>query len=318
MVVGVVFLSTQVAYASPINTSDLIILTNQERKAQGLQELKPNHKLTQAAHKKALDILKNQYFAHTTPEGKPFYEWIEENGYNYLYAGENLAIDFTTNEGVIKAWMQSPLHKANILNKNYNEIGLVSLWGKWDSKETNVVVQMFGSLLTDSPTVLGLTLEKLSNDFRLRKDSIKTLAQDLIMLPSMAGNTYFDIIVKPKEDIQIAVTNPSPTNIASSPTTKIAQNDTYQTLLKYESKCCENDTTFALTEESGGTTISTPVTYPKLTSIIENIAIKKMSLPTLPGSLYTNLLIAGLILILLLIAYEAEIKKELNLVKEKI
>jgi uncharacterized protein YkwD len=318
LVVGLSLFNPIAAYASPINASDLILQTNIERKTLGLSELDPNHKLTQAAHKKALDILNKQYFAHTTPDGKPFYEWIEENNYNYLYAGENLAIDFSTNEGVIKAWMESPLHKANILNSNYNEIGLVSLWGEYEGKETNVVVQMFGSLLTDSPTVLGLTLEKLSNDFRLRKNSIETLAQDLIMLPSMAGSSYFDIIVRPKEDTQIAVSNTWLKNIASSPTTKIAQNDTYQTLLKYDNKCCENDTTFALTEESKGATISTPITFPKLKSIIENIAIKKTGMPILPQNIYLNLLIAGLISILLLMAYETEIKKEFELIKKKI
>jgi len=318
LVVGLILFTPQAAYASPISASDLIILTNNERIKIGLEELEPNHKLTQAAHRKALDMLNSEYFAHTTPQGKPFYEWIEENKYNYLYAGENLAIDFSTNEGVISAWMQSSLHKANILNPNYKEIGLVSVRGNWQGHETNIVVQMFGSLLTDSPTVLGLALEKLSSDFQLRRDSIETLASDLIMLPSIAGNSYFDIIVRPKKEAQIAVTNPLPTSIASNPTTKIAQAGTYQTLLKYDDTCCQNNATFALTEESKGTTISTPVTYPRLTLLIENFATKKMGLPTLPENLYINLLIAGLISILLLLAYEAEIKRELKLIKSKI
>jgi len=318
LTIGLIFAFPSISLAGPINASDLISLTNKKRVEINLNELIPSHKLTQAAYEKAKDVIANGYFAHTTPEGKPFYHWIEENGYNYLYAGENLAIDFASSEGVVQAWMDSPLHKANILNANYTDIGLVAMRGDWNGKSTTVVVQMFGSLLSDSPTVLGLTLENLSRDLSLRRDSLETLAADLVMLPSLAGRKYFDVIVRPSKDTDINVTNPAIANIESSPITKVAQSGIYKTLLKSETSCCQNDVTFALTEERNNARATTPVSYPSLTKLLANITIYKFSFPASSESAYTNILVAAFVSLLLLLAYEEKIKKEFTSVKKKI
>ncbi len=307
---GVLFLSIAYpVYASPISASELIAQTNEERVAEGLPELVPNHMLTQAAQRKALDMLKQGYFAHTTPAGKPFYHWIEEERYNYLYAGENLAIDFETTEGVLKAWMNSPLHKANIVNEHYTDIGMVAVRGEWQDHETTVVVQMFGSLLLDAPTVLGQTLQQLSQDFRIRKDSLETIASDLVMLPSIAGPTYFDVMLQSPKQTQLVASNIQPEHIAASPTTKIAQQETYRTLLKTEQDCCYVSPTFALTEEQQGNTVSTPITYPSVANLIQNIGKRASIFNPLPDALYTNVLLTGLLLLLLIGAYYTDIKK---------
>jgi len=303
------FAAPSMALASPINASDLIYLTNQERVKEGLPELIPNHQLTQAAQHKAQDMLLHGYFSHTTPSGKPFYQWVEEQRYHYLYAGENLAIDFAANEGVVAAWMDSPLHRQNIVNNNYTDIGIVALRGNWKDHETTVVVQLFGSLLTDSPTVLGRALENMSKDFKIRRDSLETLAADMIMLPSIAGPQYFDIMIRSRAETQLAVSNPNPVSVASSPTTKIAQNTTYQTLLKSDDACCQSEATFALTEESSGATFSTPISYPSVAATIKNVSLKSFSYPSFSQSTNTNLLITGMLIILLLIASEMDIKQ---------
>lgn len=313
--IGLILFLPNTAQASSINASDLIKLTNEKRLQAGLSELEPNHKLTQAAHKKAIDIITNQYFAHTTPTGKAFYEWIEENGYYYLYAGENLAIDFKTNEATIEAWMDSPTHRANILNKNYSDIGLVAVRGDWEGRETIVAVQMFGSLLTDAPTVLGQTLENLSIDLGIRKESLKTLASDLVMLPSIAGNKYFDILVRPQSDAKIAASNPEQNSIAQSPITKIVQGNLYQTLLKHKQNCCSKEATFALTEEAKGSLMSTPISYPRVSSLIANFKAIKFTPETLPQALYNNLLIAAFMSMLLLAAYKKELSQYLKITK---
>ena len=49
--------------------------------------------LQEAAEKKAQDMIENNYFAHTSPQGKTPWHWVEESGYDYRYAGENLAIN---------------------------------------------------------------------------------------------------------------------------------------------------------------------------------------------------------------------------------
>lgn len=138
------FLLPYIALAAPITKDIIINFTNNERSAKNLQVLNENQILDNVAAKKAKDILEKQYFAHTNPEGKPFYKWVEESGYNYNYAGENLAIDFEKSEEIIKAWMESPDHRDNILNNNYTEIGIGVASGIFEDHPSTIVVQIFG------------------------------------------------------------------------------------------------------------------------------------------------------------------------------
>lgn len=128
-----------------VNAKELINLTNDYRIGLGLNELKPNARLTQAAVNKARDLLNKQYFAHTSPANKKFSDWIKEVGYKYFYVGENLAIDFNNNQDIFQAWLNSPTHKENITKPQYQEIGLAVIEGKYKNQPTIVVVQLFGS-----------------------------------------------------------------------------------------------------------------------------------------------------------------------------
>lgn len=312
LVAAVCFLVPYKALASPINASTLIELTNRTRQEAGLPPLQPNHKLTQAAYRKAYDILGHGYFSHTTPSGKPFYQWIEEENYAYLYAGENLAIDFGTNEGVLAAWLESPTHRANIINEHYAEIGLVTLRGQWQDHETTVVVQMFGSILEDSPTVLGKALQGLSEDLKIRKSDLSKLAADIVLLPSLAGRKYFDVIAKPAKTMALGLSNPTSAGIAASPITKVAQGGAYRTLLKSETTCCQSDYVFALTEEQNGVTVSTPITYPSFKELLSTLKQRAPRLPTSPQDLSANIFLAGIILLLLLSAYWPNLKAYLR------
>jgi len=133
---------------SSINAQTLIQLTNSERQKHNLPILTPNQLLTKAAFNKAEDMLQKDYFAHTTPEGKPFYLWIQEADYTYRSAGENLAIFFDENQNIVQAWMKSPTHRQNILDHQYQEIGIAALTGKFNQEQTTtIVVQIFGEPL---------------------------------------------------------------------------------------------------------------------------------------------------------------------------
>ena len=171
---------------------------------------------------------------------------------------------------------------------------------------------MFGSILKDSPTVLGRTLEDLSADLKIRKDSLTNLAIDLVMLPSLAGRKYFDIIAQTKNNIGLALSNPAPDSIAQAPITKIVQGETYQTLLKSESSCCQNDAIFTLTAEQEGLTIMTPIAYPPFTSLVTHLARRAFSLPVTPRELQANILLAGIICLLLLFSYYDLLKRHLS------
>lgn len=133
------------ALSSAITSENIINLTNRSRQEYKLKPLSPNGTLAKAAQAKANDMLARSYFSHNTPDGKTPWSFISAAGYNYLMAGENLAVNFTEAENVDEAWMNSPGHKANILNKNFEEIGIGIAQGEYQGHTAIFVVQLFGT-----------------------------------------------------------------------------------------------------------------------------------------------------------------------------
>lgn len=119
-------------------------LTNVERIENSLPELRVNEILNEAARMKAEDMAKKSYFAHTSPEGVTPWYWLEKAGYSYVYAGENLAINFIDSEDVTEAWMNSPTHRANIIHGAYTEVGTGVAVGTYEGYETVFVAQVYG------------------------------------------------------------------------------------------------------------------------------------------------------------------------------
>lgn len=102
----------------------ILKLVNQERQKAGVPALKLSSKLTEVANTKAKDMADKNYFSHESPTyGSPF-EMLKKFGVNYSYAGENIAAGQKNAEEVMNSWMNSSGHKANILNKNYTELGV--------------------------------------------------------------------------------------------------------------------------------------------------------------------------------------------------
>lgn len=130
---------------SAIYGSVLVGLTNKDRATQNISELKVNPLLEKAAQAKADDMAKNGYFSHNTPDGKTPWYFIKESGYKYVYAGENLAVNFVDSDEVHKAWMNSPTHRLNIVNPRYTEIGIATSTGTYKGRAAIFVVQMFGT-----------------------------------------------------------------------------------------------------------------------------------------------------------------------------
>jgi hypothetical protein len=131
-------------YASDITVSELFKLTNERRKSAGLGELRLNSALSKAAEKKAVHMFEKDYWAHVSPDGTEPWEFVLGENYDYLYAGENLAKNFSTSEEVVEAWLNSTSHRDNLLSSNYDEIGFAVINGVLDGYETTLVVQMFG------------------------------------------------------------------------------------------------------------------------------------------------------------------------------
>ncbi|MFA6386236.1 MAG: CAP domain-containing protein [Candidatus Paceibacterota bacterium] len=120
-------------------------LTNEERQTQKLNTLAVNPTLNKAAEMKANDMATYGYFAHTSPEGKTPWYWLAKAGYEYQYAGENLAVNFTDSQDVTNAWMASPTHKANIVKGNYTEMGTGVANGMYEGRETVFVAQVYAN-----------------------------------------------------------------------------------------------------------------------------------------------------------------------------
>lgn len=114
-------------------------LLNADRRVNGLPALRLNGTLVVLAENYGKDMIKRGYFSHYNPEGQSPFDRMRSYGLNYRYAGENLAIN-TNVEAAQRALMNSPGHRANILNPNYTEVGVgVS----YNSRGSVYVVQEF-------------------------------------------------------------------------------------------------------------------------------------------------------------------------------
>src|SRR3990172_5338206 len=142
-------------FATNISSSAIISLTNSERKNAGLQVLSEKTPLDSAASLKAKDMFQKDYWAHYAPDGTSPWYFFGLVGYQYAAAGENLARDFATSEGVVNAWMDSPGHKANILNSSFTEIGVSVVNGNLQGQDTTLVVQFFGKPLQTASGAAG-------------------------------------------------------------------------------------------------------------------------------------------------------------------
>lgn len=101
----------------------LLDLVNEARVDANLKPLEYDNDLAHVAMMKAKDMVDNKYFSHTSPTyGSPF-DMMKSFGIKYGYAGENIAAGYSNVQDVFNGWMNSPGHKANILNNNFTHCG---------------------------------------------------------------------------------------------------------------------------------------------------------------------------------------------------
>lgn len=133
------------SFTAAVIESAIISLTNEERVHYGDAVLRVDPILTLAAQAKANDMAARGYFSHVGPSGEQPWKWFTDAGYEYAYAGENLATKFYESSDVVDAWMNSPGHRANILKGVYQDIGVGIAHGMYQGQETTFVVQFFGT-----------------------------------------------------------------------------------------------------------------------------------------------------------------------------
>lgn len=132
-------------FASNITAKDVFESTNKQRANAGLSSLFWDDRLAAAAAEKARDMFAKGYWAHVAPDGVTPWAFFLKGGYDYLYAGENLAKDFQLSGDVVNAWTASPSHRENLLSARYQDMGLAVVNGILNGFETTLVVQFFGS-----------------------------------------------------------------------------------------------------------------------------------------------------------------------------
>lgn len=142
-------------YATNVSAKAVINEVNSARQASGQTQLSGSSELDQAASLKANDMLTKNYWSHNAPDGTQPWRWFELAGYPYQSAGENLAKDFMTSGGVVKAWLDSPSHRENMLSGKFEDIGIAAVNGSLNGKQTTLVVALFGT----KKTALNATTE---------------------------------------------------------------------------------------------------------------------------------------------------------------
>lgn len=107
------------AYVYGLRITELV---NQHRAEAGLAPVEYSAELSKPAQTRVFEI--EESFSHTRPDGRYFSSALKDYGISYRYAGENIAWGHKSPEEVVEAWMNSPSHRANILNKSFTKLGV--------------------------------------------------------------------------------------------------------------------------------------------------------------------------------------------------
>lgn len=157
--------------SSVLTMSGVVDETNKQRELYNKTPLRTNAKLNLAAKAKLDDMFRQQYFEHESPDGKHPADVIKAAGYEYLVVGENLALgNYQNDQILVEAWMNSPGHRANILDGKFDEIGVAVGKGMFEGQEVWLAVQEFGTPLSNCPNP-GLNLKTQIENNRLVIDA---------------------------------------------------------------------------------------------------------------------------------------------------
>lgn len=169
-----------------LSIAGIIKYTNIERVKIGLKPLTFQKQLGYSATLKADDMFARQYFDHVSPQGISASDLIKDAGYNFELIGENLALgNFGTDQKLVTAWMNSPKHRANILNPKFTEIGISASNGTYKGDKQWIFVQHFGRPVPDCPKADAVLKEKVDTERA-------SLGRENIVLKQMASDIEAD------------------------------------------------------------------------------------------------------------------------------
>ncbi len=176
-----------------LTPSNIVWFTNYYRVRNGRNPLKMVDALNRSAYKKSIDLFKYDYFDHDRDHGPRFDDFIDNEHYAFIKAGENLAHgDFKTSREVVEAWMRSEEHRDNILDPAYTEIGVAINHGTLSGVTTEMFVQHFGLPQRYCPEVSKAaksTIERTKADLDDLKGTIQSKELELASIHADDG-TY--------------------------------------------------------------------------------------------------------------------------------
>jgi uncharacterized protein YkwD len=123
----------------------MLTRVNYEREQEGLQPLKWCPSLARAATSHSIDMAERQYFEHISPDGLEVWDRAEAEGYVYRTIGENIAVGQGSVREVMDDWMDSPGHRKNLLDPEYEHFGLGIHTGQYEGRRAIYWTQNFGA-----------------------------------------------------------------------------------------------------------------------------------------------------------------------------
>lgn len=162
--------------AANLTAEGVTFWTNAYRAEGGAPILGRNNSLDQVATQKLNDMFSQQYFEHVNPQGVGAGDLVKNIGYKFIVVGENLALgNFHDDKILVDAWMNSPGHRANILNSKFREIGVAVGKGTFEGRSTWLAVQTFATAESVCPVIDSVLADKIE----LANTEIRVLGEQI-------------------------------------------------------------------------------------------------------------------------------------------
>ena len=199
--------SSVLSFSTNTSIAALLTETNAQRTSNGVASVSLNSQLDAAAQAKANDMAARNYWSHETPDGGQPWQFITGAGYVYTTAGENLAYGFDSSAATITGWMNSPGHRANLLNTAFHDVGfgIANAEDYQGHGQQTIIVAMYGATAAAGvpvPAASKPTTQSPSQTTPAVASATQTAAQPKTDIPATA-------------EPSVAAANPSQSDQAS-------------------------------------------------------------------------------------------------------
>lgn len=166
----------------------ILALTNETRVNNKIPSLWFASKLDVSAQEKANDMAKYRHFSHTGSKGRTLAYFLNQAGYNYTVAGENLAVGFSDPQSLVDAWVRSPKHYANLVDRDFTEVGLGLESGIYRDEPVVYVAQHFGNQVNEQLAVIE---KRAADSAEINVAGVKVVKPEIIQVDETKSWLYW-------------------------------------------------------------------------------------------------------------------------------